>query len=57
MTGYAIVLLARSFHGSENLFLLGVSCVMLVLEIWIVLEAAALVIGMRRENQKEQPPA
>lgn len=57
MTGYAIVLLAQSFHRADNLFLLGVSCVMLVLEIWIVIEAAALVIGMRRENQKEQPPA
>lgn len=53
MTGYAIVLLARSFAAADNLFLLGVSLVMLGLEVWIVIEAAMLVLS----RPKEQPPA
>ena len=53
MTGYAIVLLADSFRAADNLFLLGVSLVMLGLEIWIVIEAAMLVL----RRHKEQPPA
>jgi carbon starvation protein len=53
MTGYAIVLLGRGFVDSDNYFLLGVSVLMLVLEIWIIIEAGVLVFG----KQKEQPPA
>lgn len=53
MTGYAIVLLGRGFADSGSYFLLAVSVLMLILEIWIIVEAAALVFG----RQKEQPPA
>ncbi|MCA9304388.1 MAG: carbon starvation protein A [Phycisphaerales bacterium] len=53
MTGYAVVLLARSFAAADNLFLLGMSVVMLVLEIWIIVEAGLLLL----RKPKEQPPA
>jgi carbon starvation protein len=48
ITSYAIVLLAKGFADSSNGLLLGISVLMLVLEIWIVIEAAGLVIGQRQ---------
>ncbi len=50
ITSYAIVLLARGFADSSNGLLLGISVLMLVLEIWIVIEAAGLVLGQRRKG-------
>jgi carbon starvation protein len=48
ITSYAIVLLAKGFADSSNGLLLGISVLMLVLEIWIFIEAAGLVIGQRQ---------
>jgi carbon starvation protein len=47
ITSYAIVLLAKGFADSSNGLLLGVSVLMLVLEIWIVIEAAGLVFSKK----------
>ncbi len=50
ITSFAIVLLAKGFADSSNALLLGISVLMLVLEIWIVIEAAGLVLGQRRDG-------
>lgn len=47
MTSYAIVLLAKGFSESQNMFLLGVSVLMLILQLWIMIEAV-LLISMNR---------
>ncbi len=47
ITSYAIVLLAKGFADSSNGLLLGISVLMLVLEIWIVIEAAGLVFSKK----------
>lgn len=63
MTGWAITLLFTGFAQSEgwrNGLLLGVSGVMLLLEVWIVLEAVLVcrsVLRARGENSESQGPA
>ncbi|CAE7758133.1 cstA [Symbiodinium sp. CCMP2592] len=51
ITSYAIVLLAKGFADSSNALLLGISVLMLVLEIWIVIEAAGLVFSKKAEEK------
>jgi len=48
MTGWAIVELALGFERTNNWLLLSVSAVMLLFEVWIVIEALGLVAKLRR---------
>ena len=47
MTGYAVVLLIRGFVDGGNGLLLGVSGVMLVLQVWIMVEAGVQVFSKK----------
>lgn len=50
MTSYAIVLLAKGFTESQNMFLLGVSVLMLLLQLWIMIEAVLLIRSNHRSK-------
>jgi len=50
ITGYAIALLIRGFAGESNQFLLVISLLMLILQIWIVIEAIALAFVHKKEH-------
>ena len=49
MTSYAIVLLAKGFAAANNPLLLSISILMLVLQFWIMIEAAILILGRHQD--------
>lgn len=56
MTGWAIALMIDQFRGGEGeVHLLILSLLMLALEVWIVIEAAALVVRTRRSLPAAEP--